>query len=225
MRRNVPRRIVTNPARFRARRAPPRGAAARPGGSCRSASSAARRRTRSRAGTCTAPSRACSGPAARGRGSSEPSTPGRSTTNALTIWPRSGSGLPITALSATPACSSSALSTSNGPDPVRGGEDHVVRAAGEPEVAVLVARGAVARHVPVAAEHGRRLVGRAVVLAEQARRPAGERDVALLAVRRRRSRPRRSRRSRDPGDGSPIEPGRISAPGMLPTSSVFSVWP
>src|SRR5581483_10038855 len=43
------------------------------------------------------------------------SCPGRRTTNAFTIWPRSGWGLPTTALSATAGCSRSALSTSNGP--------------------------------------------------------------------------------------------------------------
>src|SRR5581483_6105382 len=43
------------------------------------------------------------------------SYPVRRTTNAFTIWPRSGSGFPTTALSATAGCSSSALSTSNGP--------------------------------------------------------------------------------------------------------------
>ena len=43
------------------------------------------------------------------------SKPCLSTTNALTISPRSASGAPTTALSATAGCSSSALSTSNGP--------------------------------------------------------------------------------------------------------------
>ncbi len=100
----------------------------------------------------------------------EPSRPGRSTTNALTICPRSASGLPTTALSATAACSSSALSTSNGPDPVGGRQDHVVGAAGEPEVAVLVADGPVAGHVPVAAEDRARLVRLLPVAGEERRR-------------------------------------------------------
>ena len=38
--------------------------------------------------------------------------PGRSTTKALTIWPRSSSATPITPHSATFGCSSSVLSTS-----------------------------------------------------------------------------------------------------------------
>src|SRR5581483_7319478 len=41
--------------------------------------------------------------------------PGRSTTKAFTISPRTGSGLATTADSSTAACSRSALSTSNGP--------------------------------------------------------------------------------------------------------------
>lgn len=71
------------------------------------------------------------------------------------------------------------------PDPVGGGIDDVVGAPGEPEIAVLVPCRPVAGHVPVAAEHGRRLLRCAVVLAEQARRPRSrsrpERDVAFLA--------------------------------------------
>src|SRR6202011_5076687 len=43
------------------------------------------------------------------------SKPGRRTTNALTMLPRSASGEPTTADSITAGCSSSALSTSNGP--------------------------------------------------------------------------------------------------------------
>jgi hypothetical protein len=45
----------------------------------------------------------------------EPTRPGASTTNAFTICPRAGSGLPTTAASATAVCSTSADSTSNGP--------------------------------------------------------------------------------------------------------------
>ena len=45
----------------------------------------------------------------------EPAWPGARITNALTIWPRSGSGLPTTAASATATCSTRADSTSNGP--------------------------------------------------------------------------------------------------------------
>ncbi len=41
--------------------------------------------------------------------------PGRSDTNALTTFPATGSGRPITPASATDGCSISALSTSNGP--------------------------------------------------------------------------------------------------------------
>src|SRR5207253_7475816 len=66
------------------------------------------------------------------------------------------------------------------PDPVGRGEDDVVGAAGEPEVAVVVTRRAVAGDVPVAAEDGIRLPGRAVVAGEEARRPAAQRAVALL---------------------------------------------
>src|SRR5205085_120030 len=67
------------------------------------------------------------------------------------------------------------------PDAVRGRRDHVVSSPGEPEVAVLVTRRAVAGHVPVAAEDGRGLVRCAVVLDEQARGAATQGDVTLLA--------------------------------------------
>src|SRR5438445_7985413 len=69
-----------------------------------------------------------------------------------------------------------------GPDPVAGGDDHVVGAADEPERAVTVDVGAVAGHVPVAplADLGRR--GFAPVLSEQPDGPLGLKphgDVAL----------------------------------------------
>ena len=51
------------------------------------------------------------------------------------------------------------------PDAVGGGEDHVVRAADEPEVALLVADGTVAGHVPAVAERRVRVVGRVPVAA------------------------------------------------------------
>ena len=97
---------------------------------------------------------------------------------------RSGSGLPTTADSATAGCSTSADSTSNGPDPVRGRDDDVVGAAHEPEVAVLVLDRAIAGEVPAVVED----LGVGVVVApvalHQPDRPLGlrrERDVALLA--------------------------------------------
>ena len=52
------------------------------------------------------------------------------------------------------------------PDPVPGGDDHVVGATGVPEVAVLVDLGCVLRVEPLAAEHLPRVVG-AVPVAER----------------------------------------------------------
>ena len=71
-------------------------------------------------------------------------------TNALTISPRTGSGLATTADSATAGCSMRALSTLEGADAVAGGDDHVVGAAHEPVVAIFVLVSLVAGEVPVA---------------------------------------------------------------------------
>src|SRR4029079_7233328 len=67
------------------------------------------------------------------------------------------------------------------PDPVGGRQDHVVRPASEPEVAVLVTDRPVAGHVPVATVDGRRLLGRVPVSGEQRGRVSAQGDVALLA--------------------------------------------
>ena len=96
---------------------------------------------------------------ARARGPRSRVKPGRSATNAFTTSMFTGSGLPIAADSATAACSSSALSISNGPDQVPAGVDHVVVAPAEPEVAVGVEAGLVAADVPAVQELA--VVGRA----------------------------------------------------------------
>src|SRR5207245_4901713 len=66
---------------------------------------------------------------------------------------------------------------------VAGGDDEVVGAADEPEVAVGVPSRPIAREVPFAAPAGRRLLGVLPVLAEERRRVAAEREVAHLAGR------------------------------------------
>ena len=67
------------------------------------------------------------------------------------------------------------------PDPVRRREDHVVRAADEPEVALLVGHAAVACHVPAVPEDRLGLVARLPIPGEQRRRAAEQGDVALHA--------------------------------------------
>ena len=91
---------------------PSRSCAAGSAAACRSRCAAAPRRTRSRAGTCTARSPASRSPAARAPAPSPGDCPGFSTTNALTIMPRSSSGAPTTPQSATAGCCNSAVSTS-----------------------------------------------------------------------------------------------------------------
>ena len=54
------------------------------------------------------------------------SAPGRGTTNATSRWPKSSSGTPITAWSATSGCSPSAFSTALRVDVLSAGDDHVV---------------------------------------------------------------------------------------------------
>ena len=65
-------------------------------------------------------------------------------------------------------------------DAVGRGEDHVVRSADEPEVALLVADGTIARHVPAVAERRVRVVGRLPVAGEERRRTTDQREIALL---------------------------------------------
>ena len=72
-------------------------------------------RNSSSLGAMAAPSRVRPNPMSSRRSCSFASCPGRTTTNALTTSPATGSGLPITPASATAGCSIKALSTSNGP--------------------------------------------------------------------------------------------------------------
>src|SRR3712207_2832384 len=67
-----------------------------------------------------------------------------------------------------------------GADAVAGREDHVVRAAHEPQIPVLVLVRPVAGEVVAVPEDGPGLLRLIPVLLEEARNPAGERDVARL---------------------------------------------
>ena len=66
-------------------------------------------------GATAAPRRLRAWPSSSRFSASLGSKPGLSATKALTISPTIGSGMPMTPASATAGCSSSALSTSNGP--------------------------------------------------------------------------------------------------------------
>ena len=68
-------------------------------------------------------------------------------------------------------------------DSVLGADDHVVGATHEPEAAVLVARGAVAREIPGAPERALGLLGGAPVVVEQGRRPPLQADLTGLSQR------------------------------------------
>ena len=107
-----------------------------------------------------------------------------------------------------------------GADPVAGREDHVVEAALEPQVAVLVAAHAVAG-APARVARTARL---AEVAAEERRH--GRRVERQLA-RRRPARPSLvdDVERRSPGSGLPIEPGRTGSPAGMPVSWPVSVWP
>ena len=159
-----------------------------------------------------APARRAGGgrrPSSSRRSSSVGSKPGLSVTNALTTSPATGSGLPITPASTTAGCSMSALSTSNGPDQVPGGLDHVVGATDEPDVAVGVDAGQVAAEVPAVGE----------ALRGSAPRRRGSRGTSTAS--RAAAPARRSRRGRRPGD-LPVGDGRPGrrrrAPGPPPRS-------
>src|SRR5207249_2543407 len=67
-----------------------------------------------------------------------------------------------------------------GPDTIARGDDDVVRAADEPEIAVLVALGAVARQVPLTAAAVTRLLGVLPVFAKEGRRRTTEGEIANL---------------------------------------------
>src|SRR5439155_15145086 len=70
-----------------------------------------------------------------------------------------------------------------GPDAIASGDDDVVRAADEPEIAVLVALGAVARQVPLTAAAGTRLLGVLPVFAKEGRRRTAEGEITNLPRR------------------------------------------
>ena len=109
-------------------------------GSCRWWSWAARARIRSHADTCRRRRAACSGFAVPVFRSSPASIPGRRTTHALTICPRSTSGLPMTAASSTGRMFQQGALDLKWADAVAGALDDVVLAPDEPEIAVSVAR-------------------------------------------------------------------------------------
>src|SRR5262249_51640152 len=69
-------------------------------------------------------------------------------------------------------------------DAVAGRDDHVVRAADEPEVAVVVAAGAIAGQIPLAAPARGRSGRIFPVLEEERRRLPAQRQVADLAGRK-----------------------------------------
>ena len=77
-----------------------------------------------------------------------PAWPGLSTQKALTIMPRSSSGLPITPHSATAGMLQQRILHLRAADVVAGGDDHVVGARLVEEVAVRVLHEGVARVVP-----------------------------------------------------------------------------
>ena len=106
-------------------------------------------------------------------------------TNAQIAWPVSSSGWPITAASATFWCDDDRRLDLGGREPVAGDVDHVVDAADDPEVAVLVLARGVADEVGLLAEL--REVGldeAVVVLVERAqhRRPRPREHEQALAV-------------------------------------------
>jgi hypothetical protein len=110
------------------------------------------------------------------------------------------------------------------PDAVAGGDDDVVGASDEPQIAVLVAPGAVAGDVPFAAPRGRGLLRVLPVLAEERRGRVAERQVADLA--------RLDLRARLVDDADVVAgkrlPHRSRAdrhPGRFAASTVVSVWP
>src|SRR5207253_9707448 len=70
-----------------------------------------------------------------------------------------------------------------GADAVAGRDDDGVGAPDEPEVAVLVAAGAIAGEIPLAAPARRRLLRALPVFAEERRRLAPQRELAHLAGR------------------------------------------
>ena len=130
------------------------------------------------------------GPGARAASSSEGS-PSRSTTIARTTEPRSSSGAAHGGGLGDGGVGDERGLDLEGPDPVAGGDDHVVVAALEPEVAVLVLADLVAGRPPLAVEG----LG-ADVVAEEGREVSGLH--LQLAV----ARPA----PRFPAAGRPIEP-------------------
>ena len=117
---------------------PRTGLAARDAGSCRSRCAACRasRMKDTSAGACSRRS------ASRHQSSSSASsavTPSCSTTTACTRSPHLASGRPMTATSLTFGQAPSTASTSDGIDVLAAGDDHVLLAVDQPDVAVAVA--------------------------------------------------------------------------------------
>ena len=150
--------------------------------------------------------------------------PGRRTTNAFTISPRSGSGLPIAALSATAACSSNALSTSKGPMRYPA---EVITSSARPvnqkyPSSSRTARSPVTYQSPqnTAAVSSRSFQYRAKRDGGRPRRAMSPSAPGAAG------RPSWSITSTScPGVGRPIEPGLTSALRVFATRSVFSVCP
>ena len=146
------------------------------------------------------------------RKSSDGTKPGFSATNALTISPAIGSGLPITPASATAGCSISALSTSNGP--IRCPEDLMTSSA-RPTNQKYPSASRFARS-PVRYQRPGEAFPVALVLVQIAaehRRPAGLKRQFAFDHRARRppsptpSAPRWTIAASMPGSGRPIDPG------------------
>ncbi len=167
-------------------RGPRRSPASSRAGSCPTASSAAVRRRASRGSTPPRRSgRAPSPRARRASSSGSRSAPAFSTTRPSGTCPRSSSGTPMTAHSATSGCAGHDLLDRPGREAVTGDVDDVVDPPHHEQVAVVVHAAAVAGDV-VARERRQVARAEAVVVAPQRRQRARrqrqpDRDRALLA--------------------------------------------
>ncbi len=117
-----------------------------------------------------------------------PSGPALSVTKTTSAWPLSSSGRPTAAASATDGVAHEGALDLGGADAVAGDVEHVVDAADDPEVAVLVASRAVAREVDARDDVPVRLEVALVVAPERARhrrpRPPDDELAALVRLAR-----------------------------------------
>src|SRR5262249_23564872 len=165
--------------------------------------------------TCSCSARVSSSPGA---------WPGRRTTNAFTISPRTGSGLATTADSSTAGCSRSALSTSKGP--IRYPAEMMTSSA-RPTNQRYPSSSRWARS-PVREYSPRRQARVSSGFFQYSRKSDGgvpRRASSPISPGGSSSPPSPTTRRSWPGKGFPIEPGRTGMPGRLAARRTVSVWP